>query len=236
MHAFEKTSLWVNSFKNPQFASERKASQFLKQRLLDVRERAANLVSLIRADLPDFTVHDISHLDALWETGSLIAGKKYSLNPAEAFVFGCAVLLHDAAMSLAAYPNGISEVKQTPEWQDAITGHLQAQRIDASTTTADVPPEIAKAALTDALRTLHAKQAARLPLIKWPAKDGSSEYLIQDSDLRQYYGDIIGKIAESHWWSPEELRSRLPRRINAGPSVPSEWHFDPLKIGFIREV
>jgi len=48
----------------------------------------------IHRDLPDLTVHDITHLDALWEMADLVAGPDYPLNPLEAFALG-AVFLPD---------------------------------------------------------------------------------------------------------------------------------------------
>ncbi|MCX6924317.1 MAG: hypothetical protein NT154_14050 [Verrucomicrobia bacterium] len=102
VHSFEKTSLWRTSFGNPAFESHASSLSALRECLFSMRQRAEHLVSLIPRDIPGLTVHDITHLDALWETASLIAGDNYPLNPAEAFVFGAAVLLHDSAMSLAA--------------------------------------------------------------------------------------------------------------------------------------
>jgi hypothetical protein len=72
-----------------------------------MRDRAAQLVAEIPQNLRDYTVHDITHLDALWETASLVAGSDYSLNPLEGFVLGGAILLHDAGMALVAYPLGL---------------------------------------------------------------------------------------------------------------------------------
>src|SRR3546814_20791640 len=59
--------------------------------------------------LPGMTVHDVTHLDALWDTASLVADGAVTVNPAEAFVLGARILLHDAAMSLGAYPNGLAD-------------------------------------------------------------------------------------------------------------------------------
>jgi hypothetical protein len=61
--------------------------------LLQMRERAKMLAGEIHRDLPDFTVHDITHLDALWEMADLIAGPDYPLNPLEAFALGAVFLL-----------------------------------------------------------------------------------------------------------------------------------------------
>ena len=126
MHSFEKTSLWRTSFSNPSFEAEAASLNALRDCLFSMRARAQHLVSLIPRDIPGLTFHDITHLDALWETASLIAGDNYPLNPAEAFVFGAAVLLHDSAMSLAAYPGGLDEVRRTPEWRDAVASRLLA--------------------------------------------------------------------------------------------------------------
>jgi hypothetical protein len=237
MLSFEKTSLWEASFGNPNFQSERKSLDVLRQCLLNMRERAAHLVSLIPRDIPGLTVHDITHLDALWETASLIAGEDYPLNPAEAFVFGCSVLLHDSAMSLAAYPEGLDEVRRLPEWRDAVASRLLAatgEPIDPRQLES-APAEIEKAAIADVLRETHALRASELPFIEWSIADGTREHLIQDSELRNAYGSIIGEIAASHWWPVADLRNLQPL-VNAGPNVPSAWVVNPLKVACLLRV
>jgi hypothetical protein len=94
--------------------------EILRQAFLSFRERTAHLVGEIGGLLPDLTVHDITHLDALWRVADQIAGPDYPLNPAEAFVLGGAFLLHDAAHVLAAYEDGMAGVKRTIEWRDLI--------------------------------------------------------------------------------------------------------------------
>jgi hypothetical protein len=93
--------------------------------LLQMRERAKMLANEIHRDLPDFTVHDITHLDALWEMADLIAGPDYPLNPLEAFALGAVFLLHDLGLGLAAYPGGLAELKEGPGWQDALSTYLR---------------------------------------------------------------------------------------------------------------
>ncbi|WP_443592670.1 HD domain-containing protein [Aliihoeflea aestuarii] len=78
------------------------------------------------------TVHDISHLDALWDTASSVSEGAVNVNPAEAFVLGASILLHDAAMSLAAYSGGLAEVRTTIAWKDAIA-RLALGRVDELT-------------------------------------------------------------------------------------------------------
>lgn len=92
------------------------------------------------------------------------------------------------------------------------------------------------AVLPEVLRSLHARKARDLTRIEWPLPDGQSEQIIRDGDLRSIYGEIIGKLAESHWSPVEELRSGLPARVNAGPGVPGSWFVDPMKLACLLRV
>ena len=112
--------LWRHSFVNPQGDISTKEQEYFRDRYLFMREKVAMLASRIVVDLPGLTVHDVTHLDALWDTGSIVAEGAITLNPAEAFVFGAAVLLHDAAMSIAAFPNGLTDIKKTVVWKDTV--------------------------------------------------------------------------------------------------------------------
>ncbi len=227
---FAKTSLWQTCFGEGAGAANPESKERLKQRLLDMRGKVAHLVALIGKDIPGLTIHDVSHLDALWETASLIAGPGYPMNPAEGFVFGAAVLLHDSAMALAAYPKGEEQLKTLPEWQDAVAHH---QRLHGRDVSADAlqspPPDIRVQVVADVLRQLHARRAGELPFVEWPSQDGSSEMLIQDGELRGSYGNVIGEIAASHWWPIGALKKLQPR-VNAGVGVPNEWTVNPLKL------
>jgi len=237
MHSFEKTSLWRNSLGLSSNDDEADARQMLREQLLRIRTLVEQLVTTVIRDLPGMTVHDISHLDALWETASLIAGDDYPLNPAEAFVFGAAVLLHDAGMSLAAYPEGLSALQRTPQWQDAISSLLQASAGKPATAEelSNPPDHIIRSAVPDVLRELHASAAEKLPFVEWSIGKEPAQHLIQDVNFRNAYGSIIGKIAASHWWHPNEL-SRLPPRVNAGPGVPAQWFVHPIKLACLLRV
>lgn len=90
--------------------------EILRQALDSFRKRVELLIQSLGAELPGLTVHDITHLDALWRVADQIAGPAYPMNPAEAFVLGGAILLHDAAHVAAAYPDGVSSIKQTIQW------------------------------------------------------------------------------------------------------------------------
>lgn len=81
----QMTSLWKRTLDetivdNYSFQRSRLRSEFLA-----FREKVEMLVRKIGSVLPGLTVHDISHLDGLWETADLIAGNDYPLNPLEAF-------------------------------------------------------------------------------------------------------------------------------------------------------
>src|SRR6266436_75554 len=108
MLQIEKSTLWRSAF--PTKKRSGRNIDRLKTSLFTTREKVSLLVSQIPEDLPRVTVHYNTHLDALWETASLIAGNTFKLTPAEAYVLGCAILLHDAGMSVASYPAGIADV------------------------------------------------------------------------------------------------------------------------------
>jgi hypothetical protein len=192
-----------------------------------MRERVKPLVSRIAADMPGYTVHDITHLDALWETASLVAPNELTLNPPEAFVFGGAVLLHDAAMTLAAYPDGLGDLKRTTLWADM--ERLYKDRADLSDFETTVKVEV--------VRRLHAEKAQELAVQHWArsAKGDERIYLIDQIDLREYYGRNIGLLAHSHWWPIGRVERELSRILN--PRPPHTRHsVDLLKIAVLIRV
>jgi hypothetical protein len=166
---FERTGLWRSAFRGRSNDALADATTFYSSHLRDLREKARTLVDRIRTDMPYLTVHDITHLDALWEIGSTIAGPSYSLTAAEGYVFGAAVLLHDAAMCLAAFPRGLAEIAETDEWKDTIVmlfveghgAHPKPEEI------LDPPKEIVERAVPVVLRQIHARRAEQLPRTKW---------------------------------------------------------------------
>lgn len=196
-------------------------------------DRAGLLATEIHRDLPEFTVHDISHSDALWEIADIIAGEELSLTPSEGFVLGGAFLLHDLGMSLAAYPQGIEGLKQRQTWGDTIAlwfmekHNRQPTKAELDT----VPREAEKAATAYHLRTLHAEQAEQLGMAAWPSSGTDlPQYLIHDADIRQIFGSIVGLVAHSHWWPVRELEQKFPRTLGAPCWCPKEWTVAPLKL------
>jgi len=153
----------------------------------------------------------------------LIAGERYPFNPAEAFVFGGAVLTHDAALCFEAYEGGQRGLRETVEWKDAYAA------VEARAPHSAEESRLEEADFT-AMRVLHASRASDLAHASWTTPEGERLYLIENYELRKHYGQLIGSIAASHHWSIEDVASRLPSQLNAPASMPREWRVDPVKI------
>ncbi|MGY2490072.1 HD domain-containing protein [Cupriavidus sp. CP313] len=230
----EQSSLWLRTLANAEPDLHQTERDRLRASFLSFRHRA-NLLSLeIAKDLPDLTVHDITHLDALWEVASQIVGSDYSLTPTEGYVLGGSILLHDLAMSIAATPGGLSAIRNDPRWTDTIHSYFHAKHGRAPRAEEiSAPPEDARQlALFSLLRLVHAENAEKLAFLQF-GTEASAQYLIEDTELRQTFGRIIGQIAHSHWWSLTEVEKRLDRRVGAPHWAPANWTIDPLKIACI---
>lgn len=125
-HIFENTHLWKSTLAS---RGEQDPDEAVRERLrntfLSFRGRVALLAAEIHRHLPDYTVHDITHLDALWEMADIITGRSYTLTPTEAFVLGGAILLHDLGMGLASYPRGVADLQKEETWADTVTSLLR---------------------------------------------------------------------------------------------------------------
>ena len=214
---FRQTWIWRQAFEIPRSDSITEEQEYFRTQYLSIRDRSAQLVSRIAGDIPGLTVHDVSHLDALWDTASAVAEGAVNVNPAEAFVLGSSILLHDAAMSLAAYPGGLSDIKKTIAWRDAVARlALLSEESGAEPFDLDDPSEaITKRVVPEVLRQLHAEHAEELAQQAWSNPDGSLTHLIEDTDLRTFYGPTIGQIAHSHWWSVQRLEQEFSEDLGA---------------------
>jgi hypothetical protein len=219
---YEQTKLWKTTLGTTPVQGDKEALAQLYAAYMTFRERAGALTSRISSSLPNLTIHDVTHLDALWETADLIAGDDYPLNPAEAFVFGGAVLLHDSALCFEAYENGQAGLRESVEWKDAFAA--------TSATGSMLEGDAMAEADFSAMRALHAKRAGELATKFWKTPEGDKLYLIENYRLRTHYGEIIGQVAASHHWPVEDLLSKLPSQVNALPQFPREWRVDPIKI------
>lgn len=239
MNRFEQTSIWQKTLgKKFEPDTLEKEREVLRVELEKFREKAKLLASEIAIVLPEFTVHDITHIDALWETAELVARDDFELTPAEAFVLGGTFLIHDLGMGLASFPNGIDELKKEPIWKDTVSSVLK-KKLNRKITEEDlinIDKETEKISTENVLRLLHAKHAEKLALISWKDKDNKDVFLIENIELRESYGTVIGLIAHSHWWPVEELESRLPKTLGAPGIFPSNWTIDPVKLACILRI
>jgi histidine kinase/DNA gyrase B/HSP90-like ATPase len=209
---FRQTWLWQHVFVNQRRDATGEEQEFFRGQFLLMRERVAHLVDQIAADVPGLTVHDITHLDSLWETASLVAEDAITLSPPEGFVFGASVLLHDAALTLAAYPNRLTDIQETVQWKDAAARWRHREQRKGG----EITPPI-RAILPDVLRRLHAQRAAVLAEQAWINDAREQQYLIENSDLRFFYGSTIGEIAHSHWWDVQKIDQELSADLGAFP-------------------
>ncbi|MFD5386810.1 ATP-binding protein [Streptomyces sp. NPDC127074] len=235
-HDFVSTPLWQKTLA-PRRRSDDHNSQRerLRSSYLALRDNAAVLLAENARSMPNFTVHDISHVDALWETASLMCGDQVTLNPAEAYVLGCAFVLHDAAMGTAAYGMSVPEVLGDQRWRDLVSVayyHRQGcwpdhEELDAP------PPEIMEACRETAIRETHAEQARKLVDQPWQSSTGNEIFLIQDLQLREAYGPLIGDLAASHWWPVDKLADRFRQAKGSLTWQPPEWIIEPLKLACV---
>ena len=113
----EQSSIWLNSLGQKDKKCKKQLER-LRSSLSNMRNKAAMLTAQIASDFKQLTQHEVSHLDALWETASVIAGDNYNINPLEGYILGAVILLHDSALSFAAYEGGIKEIRATEIWLD----------------------------------------------------------------------------------------------------------------------
>lgn len=192
-----------------------------------IHKNIAYLLCLIQQEFPEYTMHDISHADALWDMADIILkDSKITLNPIEGYVLGCSFLFHDLGMSPAVYGNRES-LENTDIWKDT---YALLRKKGVSETNAT------KTSNEETIRRSHAENAKKLPLKNFTDSSKKSFYLIEDSSLRVNLGEIIGKIASSHGISIETLDEEFSKgniRVNG---FPTEWEIDPIKLACILRI
>lgn len=239
MNRYEQTSIWQRTLgKQLEPDTNKKERELLRIEFENFRERAKLLAAEIARNLPEFTVHDITHIDALWETAELVTKDKFQLTPTESFVLGGTFLIHDLGMGLASFPNGVEELKKESIWNDTVVSILK-KRLDRPIKERDLmelDSETERIATENVLRFLHAKHAEKLALVSWKNNEGKDVFLIENTELRESYGNIIGLIAHSHWWTVDELENKLPKPLGAPGIFPSDWTIDPVKLACILRI
>jgi len=239
MTNYQETSLWRRTLGEQVGEDSHKAPRArLREAYIEMRENVAVLAQEIPRDLPGLTVHDISHMDALWENADIILGEAYPLTPAEAFVLGGAILLHDTAMSLPAV-GGVKELKAHPAWDTTLNHMAKRRGLYSENFDAQNPPaDLQREAIPELLRTLHAEQAENLIDRAWKnPSNGETYHLLANTELRQAFAHTIGKIAHSHWWSIEKVEDCFANNtMGASLDLPQAWTVDTLKIAAILRV
>lgn len=235
MPRYERTTLWSATLApQPEPDPDATERSRLRHAFERFRERAGVLAGEIPQDLRDFTVHDLTHIDALWEAASLIAGPAFPLTPAEAFVLGGAFLVHDLGLSLAAYAGGMQEVRKHQLWKDTLASLAREDGNTAVASGGRFPTtEHERLATAAALRQLHAERAEGLALTTWTDRGGGRHMLLEDGDLRNAYGRVIGLVAHSHWWGVDQLVARLPPTLGAPGVLPNDWTVDAVKLAVL---
>lgn len=224
---FQQTALWKNSLGDERQDVVAHHRLRLRTALMNMRTNVGQLITHIPADCRGLTVHDVTHLDALWSSAEQVCGQSWELNPAEAFVFGAAVLIHDAALTSIAYPEGKEALKATKLWED-LAASVLATKEGSGKKPAELSIDDEQVVLFAALRELHAKQAEDLCRQGWSIASGEI-YLLEDTELRESYGEIIGQVASSHHWNPDRIRTELHTHQGGSPTLP-HWPINATKL------
>ena len=77
---YTQSTLWNNTLaiQNDEFEERRSE---LRESYLSARENIIAILDKIRVDFPNLTMHDITHVDSLWEIASTIVGEDYIISP-----------------------------------------------------------------------------------------------------------------------------------------------------------
>lgn len=227
--SYERTRAWKTSLASRPDDLDEAPRERLRVGFRRMRDKAATLAGEIARDLPDYTVHDVTHLDALWELVDLIGGDDLVLNPCETFVLGGALLTHDLGMTAAAYPGGRDELRAQERWRDTIARLMRREGLEHRPGQ-DPPEDVTVRADREVLRLLHADKAREIPKQRWTDRQGNDVRFMEDDELRERFGPLIGELASSHWWSTTKLRDAFDKSIGAPTWCPPDWTVDPLRL------
>ena len=235
MGDYKDTITWNKIYGNA--TDNKEECEFLRVEYEKFRDNARLLAGEIASILPEYTVHDITHIDALWDMADIFLPRDYSLSPIECFVLGGAFILHDLGMLLAAYPEGRKGIQKQEIWKDTVANLCKQRGLPYNFEELDnIDKDVDKIATEKTLRLLHGQKAKELAIISWKDSNGKDIYLIDDKKLRDAYGTIIGKIAQSHWLYCEELPQEFPTVLGALSIFPETWTVDPLKLSCILRI
>jgi Histidine kinase-, DNA gyrase B-, and HSP90-like ATPase len=189
-HGIEATKLWKKIATDPELGAA----------ITSLRRNVESLAPSIKEILPGFTDHSIRHFDHLWKVADrIISDAEFDrMTVSEAFVLGGALYVHDLGMAYGVTIGGRQRLTQSVEYAAAFVRFEEAGRQS---------PELE--AFAEVSRVLHAKQAHEIAINKIPGLD---RHLIEQKEIRDIWGAIIGEIAASHHWSIAELKEKLGKR------------------------
>lgn len=219
---YKKTFLWKKSL-GLEGSDEESSVVLLRSAFESVRSNGSYLLDKIRRDFPNLTMHDITHVDSLWQVASIITGADYPINPLEGFVLGCAFVMHDAVLSYEA-AGGQDKLRATNTWKDYYSDYKNNSDL--------TPEQQLYEADFKAIRLLHASYAEELYKKLFYRDDGSSFYLIENESLRDRFGELICRIAASHHWDIERI-DELGIQFSVPSEYPNDWRINPIKLACI---
>ncbi|AQW97258.1 ATP-binding protein [Elizabethkingia anophelis] len=220
----ENTKIWKKSFTN--INENQIEVEKLKASFISTRGKMLHIVNRISAEFPDLTLHDITHLDKLWEMSDLLLKDSFDLNPLETYILGVSILLHDSALTYLAYENGMDTLRNDIFWKDSYKKMKSENIIESE-------EDLLKFVDFLTIRKLHASQAEKISTQNWQTPDGDTIHLIEDSDLRMSIGRLCGEIAASHHLDIEDVERKFCQPQNSPAFLPSEWTINPLKIAIL---
>jgi hypothetical protein len=224
-----ENALWkrtLGEHENDRWAKERSV---LRNSFDTLRANVKWLLESIGTDLPHFTVHDVSHSDALWDMADLILGPEYQLTPMEAFVLGATFLIHDAGLSAATRQD--PNLRSSTRWCDtlALTIRRRTGRTPSPGEMLAADEDTKRVVFESLLRETHSEAVRDLLTREW-TNAGKPLYLLESADLRENYAGLIAEIAASHWWPVSRLREHFKTELGSVVGFPQQWTVNPLKL------
>ena len=131
--------------------------------------------------------------------------------------------MHDAVLSYEA-AGGIDKLRETLEWRDCYEVCKRDETIELEKKQSEADFK--------AIRMLHAKYAEKLYDKLFDREDGSRFYIIEDSELRKHFGEIISRIAGSHHWEINDVE-KLGSQFAPIADFPGNWEICPIKLACV---
>lgn len=238
MSNIEKLRIWKETLgKNDNKNMEH--IKTLKEEYLKIYENAGKLADNIKIDYPHLTIHDKVHLYSVWEMADILCPEEF-LNPLEAFVFGCSICLHDIGLTISSYEDGFKEIIENTIFKDYYCLFYK----DKHNTTCDIKTikdfktcdnEVLKNAIQKTLRINHSSISEKI--VNYQVQIGDTKkYIIENDDIRDNLGELIGEIAHSHHWDTQDVVSKFKKSEPTPTMFPHEWELNSLKIALLLRV